>query len=158
MPVLETLDVEFAVALVDLAVAVFRVLRLRHQALLGLFFTLQGVQLRCVRHAEVSVFVDTENLQALDGRRAHEKAMRDAFCVRQVGRGVVHDQIVGIHGLGHRTIANRAVIDLFERRTTKPEHQKHAIGVGVILGRDRSQVVIEVFLQRIGLLVDLNTA
>ena len=68
--------------------------------------------------------------------------MRDPLGVAQVGRRVVHDEVVGVHALGHRAPAQGAEVDLLEGRAAKAQHEQHAVGVGVVLGRRGREVVV----------------
>ena len=124
--------------------------------MLRLFFSLERVKRRLARCRETDVLVDAQNLHSLDDRGPHVNAMRDALGIRKVGRGVIDDQIVGINGFRYRSISKRAEINLLESRATESEHQKHAVGVWVVLGRNRRQVMVEVALQRIGKLICLE--
>ena len=153
---LEARDVQLAVALVDFAVAVFGAIAASRDALLRVFLALCRVKRRLLRHGQVGVLVDAEDLQSAHSRGLHVAAVRDALGVLKVSRRVVDDQVFGVDGLGDRTVAQRAIVNLLEARAAEAEHEQHAVGVGVILSRHRRQVVVEVALQRVGALVLLQ--
>jgi hypothetical protein len=148
--VLEALEVELAVALVDLAVPVLRVRRRGRQALLLLLRAVHRVQLGRVRRRQFEVAVDAEDLQALHRRRPHHDPMGDPLGVPQVRRVVVDDQVLGVDGQADRPVAQRAEVDLLERRAAEALHQQHAVGVRVVLRGHRRQVVVGVLLERLG--------
>ena len=75
--------------------------------------------------------------------------MRNALCVAEVAGRIVDNQVVGVDGLADRTVTQRAIINLLERRPAKPQHQQHPVGVGVVFTRRHGQVVIEIVLQGI---------
>ena len=146
-------DVQLAVALIDLAVAVLGPVGRLGDALLRALFALRRVEVGLLRHRQVAVLVDAKDLEAAHGRGPHVGSVRDALRVRQVGCGVADDQVIGIDGLADRAVAQRALVDLLEGRAAEAEHQQHAVGVGVILRRGRGQVVVQVALERVGALV-----
>ena len=146
----KALDVQLAVALIDLAVAVVRVGDRDGNALLAALLKLHAIKLGHVGGVKVNVLVHAQDLHAPHHAGAHIHPVGDALGVAQVGGGVVHNQVFCIHRLRHRTVAEGAEVNLLERGAAEPQHQQHAVGVGVILGGHRSQVVIEVILQSIG--------
>ncbi len=73
--------------------------------------------------------------------------------VPEVGRGVGHDDIHRIDALADRTLAQRAVVDLFDDQAAEPDIEQRAAGVGIIFRRPDREVVVEVFLEDLGILV-----
>ena len=72
--------------------------------------------------------------------------MRHALGVAEIRGRVVHDQVVSVHCLAYGPIAQRAVVDLFERRAAETQHEQHAVSVGVILRGRGGQVMVQVAL------------
>jgi len=150
------LDVQFAVDFVDFAVTVIGVGRRGRDALLRCLGLGGGVRRDLHRGGQFDVAVDAKDLQALDGRRLEVDAVRDPHGGRQVGRGVVDDQVVGIHAVAGRTVPQRAEEHLLERRATEAQQQQHAVGVGVVFAGGRGQEVVHVLFERIGDLIALR--
>ena len=71
------------------------------------------------------------------------------LALREVCGRIVHDQVRRVHRFADRTIPKRAEIDLLERRAAEPEHEQHAVGVRVILGRHTRQIMVHVLLKRV---------
>ena len=84
--------------------------------------------------------------------------MRDPAGVRQVGGGVVDDQIISVDALGDRAVAQGAEVDLLEGRAAEPQQQEHAVCVRVVFGRGRGQVVVEVLFKGVSHPVALSRA
>ena len=81
--------------------------------------------------------------------------MRDTLGAADVGRRVVDDQVVGIDRLADGAIAERAEVDLLEGDAAEAQQEQHAVGVGIVLGRHRREVVVHVPLQGFRHLVGL---
>ena len=149
------IKVKLAIAFVDRVFAVFLPRRLNVDALDVGFLEIDHRVLRRWRR-KLDVAIHAEELHALHDRRAHLDALRDPASIGEVGRGVVHDQVLSVDAFGHRTPAHRVHVDLLEARASEHCHQQHAIGVGVVLLRLLREIEVEVLLKAIGQLVRLR--
>ena len=152
------LDVQFAIDLINLAVAVIWVGRGGCDALLRALSVLRRIGRDLVGRVQIGVAVDANDLQALNRAGAHIHPMRDTLGIRQVGGGAVHDQVVSIHALADWAVAQRAEVHLLEGCTAKAQHQQHAVCVGVIFARRAGQVVVHVFFEGVCDLVARQSA
>ena len=150
---LVTLNVEFAVALVNLAVPVVRVHAVRGNALHRQLLALEAIQIAHVRGGQIDVPVHAQYLEALYRRWSLIRPVGNALGVLQVRRVVINNQIVSIYRLRDRPVPQGAEVNLLKGRATKAQHEQHAVGVGVILCSRRCQVMVQVFLKRLSKLV-----
>ena len=82
--------------------------------------------------------------------------MGNAFGIAQIGGCIVDDDIIGVDRFNDWAIAQWAEISLLEPSTAEPNHQQHAIGIGVVFLGGRCQIMIDVTFQRIGVLILLQ--
>ena len=140
-------NVQFAVALINLAVTVLMVHHRVGHALLCVLLFLRSVKLRLLRLRQSDVAVSADDLHALYNGRAHHDAMRDPLGALQISRRVVNDQVFSINALRHRAVAKRAVVNFLEAIAAKADHEQHAVGIRVVFGRRDRQVVVHVLLK-----------
>ena len=141
-------NVQFAVALINLAVAVLMVHHRVGHTLLCVLLFLGGVELRLHGLGQGNVTVRANDLHPLHNGRAHHDAVRDALGAVQISSRVVNDQVFSVNALRHRAVAERAEVNLLEAVTAKANHEQHTVSVRVILRRRDCQVVVHVLLKR----------
>ena len=150
---LETLNVEFASAFVNLAVPVVRVHAVRGNTLNRQLLALETIQTGHIRGGEINVLIHTEYLKALNGRRPHIRPMRNALGIIQVRCVIINNQIASIDRLRDRPVPQGTEVNLLKGRTTKAQHKQHSIGVGIILGGRYRQIMVQVLLKRLSKLI-----
>ena len=147
------LQVQLAVALVDLVVAIFGARGRRRQALLVLLSLFEAVGLGRQGRAEGEVAVRANELHPAHHRGPHHDAVRHPLGVLQVRGGKIDDQVIGVDRFRHRTPAQGAIVDLLEAVTRKSDLKHHSVRVGIVFRRGRRQEVVHVALKVVSQLI-----
>ncbi len=155
---LEARDIELAIGFVELVILIFRPRRILVLADAADFFRLQGGRglVGDARVAKHHIAPGAHQHHAADDRAAHEQAVGDpAGVVDAVGR-IVDDQVFAVDCARDRPPKDGVMVDFLEHAPVEPDPQQHGVGVGDPRFVYDGEVVVHVYLERVGEIIQFQ--